>query len=332
MALSSDEIVKREIIDSVGPSVGRYYARVFSEGSNDDQRLFKDGGLTFTHEGQDYGSCDCVYVQADSRGNESPVLAIEGTDCLGRGSSGNAQYQRFHHVLGAVKQGILGVYYLRPGTFQVQPDLYGMAYNVGKVFGTPYLIVQDLKIIRKLLELMEADISELQEFIKNYEKTCYEIYLNKFEKTYKNSWEKFAEKRSTIIFNDYIVKYSARNIRNFTDGSQRAGHIAVGEMFLTKYSFPNKQFYYLWPRITREEVTYLDNAKASDKEWSLLRNEKDVTIKTLDDLINLPDHLHKFFLDTRLQSITGPQIKLWNRASDELHQLIQSGAVAVKKN
>ncbi len=53
MALSSDEIIKREIIDVVGPRVGPYYARVFSEGSNDDQRLFIDGGLTFSHAGQD---------------------------------------------------------------------------------------------------------------------------------------------------------------------------------------------------------------------------------------------------------------------------------------
>ena len=41
----------------------------------------------------------------------------------------------------------------------------------------------------------------------------------------------FFQKRSTIILDDHIIKYSARCIKNFTDGSQRAGHIAVGECF-----------------------------------------------------------------------------------------------------
>ena len=134
MALSSDEIVKREIIDNVGASVGPYYARVFHEGSNDDQRLFSDGGLTFSYENQDYGSCDCVYVEKKN-GKEVAILAIEGTDCLGRGSSGNAQYQRFHHALGAVKNGITGIYYLRHGKHKVQEDLYGMAYNISSCVG-----------------------------------------------------------------------------------------------------------------------------------------------------------------------------------------------------
>ena len=80
MALSSDEIVKREIIDHVGTSVGPFYARVFNEGSNDDQKLFSKGGLTFSFENQDYGSCDCAYITKDKDNNESAILAIEGTE------------------------------------------------------------------------------------------------------------------------------------------------------------------------------------------------------------------------------------------------------------
>lgn len=154
MALSSDEIVKREIIDHVGTSVGPFYARVFNEGSNDDQKLFSKGGLTFSFENQDYGSCDCAYITKDKDNNESAILAIEGTDCLGRGSSGNAQYQRFHHALGAVKNKIVGIYYLREGEHKVQPDLYRMALNISKAYGAPYLIVQDLNVIKHILELM----------------------------------------------------------------------------------------------------------------------------------------------------------------------------------
>lgn len=330
MALSSDEIVKREIIDQVGPRVGSYYARVFNEGSNDDQRLFSEGGLTFSHNGQDYGSCDCVYVKEDKNGQEFAVLAIEGTDCLGRGSSGNAQYQRFHHALGAVKQGIIGIYYLRPGKHKVQPDLYGMAHNASQAFGTPYLIVQDLNVIRRILELLGSDPQELKNYISEYQKNCYSIYTDKFNTLYKGDWRIFAKKRSTIIFDDHIVKYSSRNIRNFTDGSQRAGHIAVGEMFLSRYFFPEKIFFYLWPRITSEEVLTLDRTKGHDKEWALLRNEPGVIIKTLDDIENIPMDLRNYFYESRLEPITGDNKKKWNEASVELHKLIETKKVIVR--
>ena len=65
MALSSDEIVKREIIETLGPNYKGLKLRIFPEGSNDDQRLFAQGGLTFSKDGIDYGSCDAgwYYIQ-----------------------------------------------------------------------------------------------------------------------------------------------------------------------------------------------------------------------------------------------------------------------------
>lgn len=329
MALSSDEAIKREIIDTVGTEVGKFYARVFSEGSNDDQKLFSEGGLTFSFGGQDFGSCDCAYVYENSEGKEVPVLAIEGTDCLGRGSSGNAQYQRFHHALGAVKNGIIGIYYLRYGKHKVQPDLYGMAYNISIATNTPYLIVQDLQVIKDILLLLNDSKHRLEDFISKYQIECYKIYLYKLKSKYQDDWNIYANQRSTILFDDYLVKYSSRNIRNFTESSQRAGHIAVGEMFLTKYSFPKYKFFYLWPRMTKQEVMYLDKNKSSDKEWSLLRNEPNVEIKTLDDLHGLPVGLYNFFMETKERSITGEMIGAWNHAKKELHQLIKSGRVRV---
>ena len=72
--------------------------------------------MTFSYQKTNYGSCDLAYVDSKT---EKPYLAIEGTDALNRGSSGNAQYQRFHHALGAVKNGFIGVYYLRKGTLKL---------------------------------------------------------------------------------------------------------------------------------------------------------------------------------------------------------------------
>ena len=47
MAQSSDELIKREIIQAVGYVRNGCRLRIFPEGSNDDQKLVSEGGLTF---------------------------------------------------------------------------------------------------------------------------------------------------------------------------------------------------------------------------------------------------------------------------------------------
>ena len=88
MALSSDEIIKREIIEKIGYEIGNLKIRIFPESSNDDQKLFEDGGLTFSYDGADYGSCDAGWFNTLTG---APVVALEGTDALNRRSGGNAQ-------------------------------------------------------------------------------------------------------------------------------------------------------------------------------------------------------------------------------------------------
>jgi len=95
---------------------------------------------------------------------------------------------------------------------------------------------------------------------------------------------------------DYIIKYTGRMKRNFTDGSQRAGHIAVGEMYLSKYLFYGKKVYYLCPRMSQQDVAELDRTKRDDKEWSLLRHEDNVFYKTRDDIIGLPEDIRQMLI------------------------------------
>jgi hypothetical protein len=90
MALSSDELVKRELIDTIGYEYFDYQARVFPEGSDQDQKKYFEGGLTFSFDKSDYGSCDLAYIDLKNE-NKLPFIAIEGTNALNRGSSGNAQ-------------------------------------------------------------------------------------------------------------------------------------------------------------------------------------------------------------------------------------------------
>jgi hypothetical protein len=65
----------------------------------------------------------------------------------------------------------------------------------------------------------------------------------------------------------------------------------VGEMYLTKYFFYDKHFFYLWPKMTAADRDYLDRHKKNDKEWALLRNEPNVTIVTIDDLNGVPPRI-----------------------------------------
>ena len=289
--------------------------RIFPQSSNQDQKLIEDGGLTFSFQNISYGSCDACWFKeitdpTTCEIKEIPLIGLEGTDALNRGSSGDAQYQRFHHALGAVKNGCIGIYYLKPGSDTVQPDLYEMAYNAtieNAHKGGAYLIIQDLSIVDSILSLITNygwKSQEVNNYIMNYVNTMHQTWYNSKFSQYGFDWNTFAQKRSTIIKNGYIIKIAGRMRRNFTDGSQRAGHIAVGEMYLSKYLFPNQTVFYLCPRMTDADVAYLDLHKQSDKEWFLLRNEANVFFKTRDDLSGLPANIYNL-----LQSIENVPLK-----------------------
>ncbi len=311
MALSSDAIIKQEIIDQIG-EIGRNKLRIFVQSSSEDQKMFSDGGLTFGVNKVPYGSCDaCWYVNEPfvdiydgKKLSIRPTIVLEGTDALNRKSSGNAQYQRFHHALGAVRNGVVGVYYLRKGSCKLREDLYGMAYNASKTEKGTYLIIDDLAVVKKLLQLHSSP-DRFTGYLNEYLEQMKSIFDQMFQRVYGGSWKKFADKRSTIVMDDYIIKYAGRNTRNFTDGSQRAGHIAVGEMYLSKYYFIDKKMYYLFPRMTLDDLKSLDHSKRTDKEWYLLRNEPRVEIKTVDDIGGLDSTTKQKLLSIKNEPLLG---------------------------
>lgn len=292
--LSADQIIKNEVAAAVAvfPNIT---LRIFPESSNDDQKLVSEGGLTFSYNGVNYGSCDAGWFKTEEKNGEkvyTPIIALEGTDALNRGSSGDAQYQRFHHALGAVKNGYIGVYYLRPGTSSLQLDLFEMAYNATQHENGYYIIIQDLSIVSDLLSLIDSfgyPSHQVCDFLDSYEEYMHKTWYEKKFSQYNYDWNEFAKKRSTILGDNYIIKYAGRMRRNYTDGSQRAGHIAVGEMFLSKYLFYGKTVYYLCPRMSAEDITYLDSHKNDDKEWHLLRHEQNVIYMTRDNIVGLPE-------------------------------------------
>ncbi len=340
--MSSDAIIKHEIMDIVGPNVGKLKLREFPESSNYDQIRFSEGGLTFGKDGVLYGSCDAVWyidnkqfidIYDGKTIDKTPVVGLEGTDALSRGSSGNAQYQRFHHALGAVKNGLVGIYYLRKGKDIVQPDLYRMAYMASKYEKGYYIISQDLYEVKEILKYIDKygiEAPETISFLENIIERNNKIWeIDKFSK-YNYDWNIFAEKRSTIIEDSYIIKYAGRNKRNFTDSSQRAGHIAVGEMYLSKYLFYGKKLKYLLPRMSRADVEYLDKYKSDDKEWYLLRHEPDVEIITIDDLVGVNPIIIQKLLTIKDSPLKGAELQLYKECIDYIYSGLKNGTLKIK--
>lgn len=324
MAQSSDELIKREIADKVGSPRADLTLRIFPSSSNLDQETFSSGGLTFGFDGVSYGSCDAAWTTSDfwtdgfdhQTIKTKPIIALEGTNALNTGSSGNAQYQRFHHALGAVRNGVVGVYYLRKGEDKIREELHGMAVAASEIEGTPYLVTDDLSIIKNLL--INFDNQErFNEIVDLSIETSRAIFNDYFDKKYGN-WNTFAKKRSTVLIGQTAIKHAGRMKRNFTDSSQRAGHIAVGEMYLTKYLFPNHKVVYLWPRMSNADLLELDVSKQDDKEWKLLRNEPNVRIATRDDLIGLEPSIMNDLYGLRNDPLKGHSYAQYKQIADKI--------------
>lgn len=320
MAQSSDELIKREIIDATDNLSSELEIRIFPQSSNQDQQRFALGGLTFGRDGVLYGSCDAAwYVNepwTDSYDGQSvdimPVVALEGTDALSRGSSGNAQYQRFHHALGAVRNGVLGIYYFRPGEYSIQEDLFGMAYRASLIETGNYLVIDDLKVLKIILNSWGS--SKFDRLISDTLIQMESAFQTAFQERYNGDWQVFAAKRSSIIGSDFVIKHAGRNFRNFTDSSQRAGHIAVGEMYLTKYLLNKERFYYLFPRLSREEIRRLDSNKNTDKEWHLLRNEPGVVIVSRDEIKGASSEFNFVMKELSDKPLKGKYVKIYRDA------------------
>jgi len=336
VAQSSDELIKREIADKVGSVKSEFKLRVFPSGSNKDQELFSQGGLTFGVNGVSYGSCDAAWcIEAnwvdmnDKREYPiRPILALEGTNALNTGSGGNAQYQRFHHALGAVRNGIIGVYYLRRGTQNIRPELHAMSVAASSIEGTPYIVTDDLELVKTLISSADNQdkfTNKVNEALKKSSLIFDEYFDQRF-----GDWNTFAKKRSTILIGDTAIKHAGRMKRNFTDGSQRAGHIAVGEMYLTKYLFPKHKVDYLWPRMSRADVLELDNRKSSDKEWALLRSEPHVRIVTREEVSGLEKALRNDLFEMRDEPLKGSAMSAYSRIAMLIQTGLETGKYAIE--
>ena len=82
-------------------------------------------------------------------------------------------------------------------------------------------------------------------------------------------------------------------------------------MYLTKYYFYEKKFYYLFPKMTQAYLEYLDKNKSDDKEWYLLRHEPNVEIKTADHIEGIPPKVKKLLYGIRDEPLKGDVMRLY---------------------
>ena len=334
MTNKSDQIVKEELL-SIG-NVGNLKIRIFPSDTRDDQIHWIDGGLCFGRRDLLYGSCDGAWYTEESwtdpltgeNSNLRPVIVVEGTLALESGSSGNAQYQRFSHVLGAIRSGIIGVYYLQKGKDPIRPDLFKAALNASVKHGKPYLVIDELTELQGLVEAIAnhgEDSPRTSEVIQDIYQKMLAYWQNAFEHMYKGDIKEYYARRSIIqtTTGEYI-KYAGRNYLNFTKPKQRAGHIALGEFYMAKY-FLDCPFYYFLPRLTPDEIGELDQRDA--KEWKLMQADDLGKIVTIENFTGVGRKWKRDLRSDKDEPLKGPPMSRYNQLMRTFRENVQQGKI-----
>jgi hypothetical protein len=101
--------------------------------------------------------------------------------------------------------------------------------------------------------------------------------------------------------------------------------LVVFLQYLTKYLFPGKKVIYLFPRMTEQDFRELDNKKIHDKEWRLIRNEGNVFVKNIDDIIGVPVKIKNDLNEMKQTPLKGESMKKYKLIVTELENMLKSG-------
>lgn len=345
MAYASDARIKRDL-RRIGTQ-GKLNLRVFDE-SHEDHKPWKEGGLRFGIYGSNDGAWYINERWKDPITGEicekRPVIVVEGSYGTERGNIGSAQYARFHHALGAVIRGLIGVYfipersyYYRNGIEHVAKwrlDLVYACLGASKLHAPgKYLMIDAYNpaLLKKLVEAYGFDdkskqdhlISQITKHMQTYaDKAYYETYGT----TDPNAAFR-APRRNYVDTGERIGKILKHNVKAFTDARYRNGHIIVGEALILRY-WSGKEVDLILPRFTSEDCKMLD--KREQKEWKLLRSRPDIRIVTFDDLIFQDRSLERDLVDIRdkLPLKSNTLIKM-NAIIKKMKEQFRSGALRI---
>ena len=303
MAYDSDSRVKETLKEvSRTAKLKNLNLRVFDE-SNEDQKHWTKGGLTFGPETCFYGSNDAgwflnkPYVVNNKKVSDfTPVLIVEGSYGTETGNTGSAQYARFSHALGAVRDGFIGVYFIpfestykkadgKETTAYLRYDMIYAALNASDVEKGEYLFMDayNTKLMEEFLKILDEGnkdkIKDIIQKIKQIMKSFADEHSAAEDRRYLYNNGRVGK---LLMFN--VVSFSAFNFRTNTKykaGRFRNGHTIVGDALINHY-WHKKPFDLVLGRFTHEDCKKLDSF--NKKEWILLRTFEDIRIITLDDL------------------------------------------------
>jgi len=300
VAYASDARIKRDL-KKIG-NQGKLKLRVFDE-SHEDHKQWKKGGLRFGIYGSNDGAWYLDEPWKDPITGEicdkKPVIVVEGSYGTERGNIGSAQYARFHHALGAVIRGLVGVYFIPKYSLYYRNNVeHKASWRLDLVYGClgaseihspgQYLLIDAYNpdLLMELVRAFGFEDEEKQQSIIAYIKREMKDYAEKiYFKTYHTTDPQaaFRDRRRNYAYNDIrIGKILKHNVKAFTDPRYRNGHIIVGEALILRY-WAKKEVDLIFPRFTAEDCKMLD--KREQKEWKLLRSRDDIRIITFDDLI-----------------------------------------------
>ena len=354
--MSKSDAAMKSLLDGIGDK-GQLKRFRFIESNSQEHNEWAENGLSFGINGIMYGACDFAwYTDAEWKDpfngvviKKKPVLVVEATDCLNTKSWGSAQIQRFHHALGPFLCNVNSIYYLNkgPNAVSLRPYLAGSAYFITKYYRdrghkAAYMIITDINEVKELVEII-AKFGEDSSKCKQKIDTILSNMLEYFNKTFKSekfngNWMKYLESREIIKCADgkWIKDIGARS-DSFTEGSQRYGHIVVGEVVTSKWLLwasgffnPDKEtLYYLFPLMTSKEIAALDSTKKVDKEWHILRDsDKSWKLLGIDDLNGVPTSIMDKINTYRTSNLN--KAKGWEETKKKIRVGLRTGAITIK--
>lgn len=300
MAYASDARIKKDF-RQIG-SQGKLKLRVFDE-SHEDHKQWKNGGLRFGLYGANDGAWYLDEEWKDPITSEvsgkRPVIVVEGSYGTERGNIGSAQYARFHHALGAVIRGLIGVYFVPKRSSYYRDNVeHKASWRIDLVYGClgatelhspgEYLMIDayDPQLLKELIRASADENRQNQRYVIAKIKDEMKTYADKtYLETYKTSepTAAFSDPARNYAYSaDRIGKILKHNVKAFTDATYRNGHIIVGEALLLRY-WAKREVDLILPRFTHDDCKMLDQRE--QKEWNLLRSRKDIRVITFDDLI-----------------------------------------------
>jgi len=82
--------------------------------------------------------------------------------------------------------------------------------------------------------------------------------------------------------------------------------------------------------MTHDDIKNLDKNKRTDKEWLLLRNEKNVYIITRDDLIGVPKKVIQDLASIKNKPSKGDASRIFKRAMYVIKKGLTEGTIKIK--